>query len=150
VGNGAQLAERVTYRHVFAVAEFRALWAAQLLSVAGDQLARVALTVLVYDRTQSAVLAAVTFIMGVLPSFFGGLFLTGVADRLPRRTVMIGCDLARLALVLVMVIPGVPWRSLSRCCAQSLLSAPRSPPLALPFTPRCWPGSGTRSAPQCP
>jgi hypothetical protein len=33
--------------------EFRALWAAQVLSVAGDQLARIALTLLVYDRTRS-------------------------------------------------------------------------------------------------
>ena len=51
-------AQRATYREVFAVAEFRALWLAQLLSVAGDQLAKVALTVLVYDRTRSPLLTA--------------------------------------------------------------------------------------------
>ena len=34
--------------------EFRALWLAQILSVAGDQLARVALTLLVFDRTGSS------------------------------------------------------------------------------------------------
>ncbi len=54
-------AATATFRDVFAVGEFRALWAAQLLSVIGDQLARVALTVLVYDRTRSALLAAITF-----------------------------------------------------------------------------------------
>ena len=43
--------ERATYRDVFGVSEFRNLWLAQLLSVSGDQLARVALTVLVYNRT---------------------------------------------------------------------------------------------------
>src|SRR5580704_2314838 len=53
----AGTAQRATYREVFAVAEFRALWLAQLLSVAGDQLAKVALTVLVYARTHSSVLA---------------------------------------------------------------------------------------------
>jgi hypothetical protein len=59
-------ADRAGFRDVFAIAEFRSLWLAQMLSVAGDQLARVALTVLVYDRTRSALLAAVTFVMGVL------------------------------------------------------------------------------------
>src|SRR5262249_28302997 len=63
---------------------FRALWLAQVLSVAGDQLARVALTLLVYDRTGSALLAAVTFAASVVPAFLGGVTLSGLADRLPR------------------------------------------------------------------
>jgi MFS family permease len=118
-------AARVTYGDVFRVAEFRALWSAQLLSVAGDQLARVALTVLVYDRTRSAVLAAVTFIMGVVPVFLGGIFLSGLADRLPRRAVMIGCDVVRLLLVLVMTIPGVPLAGLvALLFVVTMLSAP--------------------------
>jgi MFS family permease len=97
---------------VFAVAEFRALWTAQLLSVIGDQLARVALTVLVYDRTRSALLAAVTFVASIVPTFIGGVTLAWLADRYPRRGVMIACDLARCALVLVMVIPDVPLAGL--------------------------------------
>ena len=93
---------------MFAVAEFRALWLAQLLSVIGDQLARVALTVLVYDRTRSALLAAITFVASIVPTFIGGVTLAWLADRYPRRGVMIACDLARCALVLVMAIPGMP------------------------------------------
>lgn len=99
---------RATFRDVFAVAEFRALWAAQLLSVTGDQLARVAITVLVYDRTRSAFLAGVTFAASVVPMFVGGVALSGIADRLPRRQVIIGSDLASGALVAVMAIPGIP------------------------------------------
>jgi len=76
--------------------------------VAGDQLARVALTVLVYARTDSALLAAVTFVSSVIPMFIGGVLLGGLADRFPRRTVMIACDLLRCALVLLMIVPGVP------------------------------------------
>jgi MFS family permease len=98
---------KTPFRAVFAVAEFRALWAAQLLSVVGDQLARVALTVLVYDRTRSALLAAITFVASIVPTFFGGVMLAWLADRYPRRRVMITCDIARCALVLVMVIPGL-------------------------------------------
>jgi predicted MFS family arabinose efflux permease len=76
--------------------------------VAGDQLARVALTLLVYDRTHSALLAAVTFAASVVPAFIGGITLSGIADRLPRRRVMIACDLIRVALVAVMAVSGIP------------------------------------------
>jgi predicted MFS family arabinose efflux permease len=84
------------------------LWLAQVLSVAGDQLARVALTLLVYDRTHSSLLAAITFAASVVPAFIGGLALSGLADRLPRRRVMIACDLIRVVLVLVMAVSGMP------------------------------------------
>lgn len=107
-GGTREQAAKTTFRDVFAVAEFRALWLAQLLSVAGDQLARVALTVLVYDRTHSAFLAAVTFVTSVVPVFIGGVTLAWLADRYPRRSVMIACDLARCVLVLLMAIRGVP------------------------------------------
>jgi len=109
---GAPEQAATTFRDVFAVAEFRALWAAQLLSVIGDQLARVALTVLVYDRTRSALLAAITFVASIVPTFIGGITLAGLADRHSRRRVMIACDLIRCALVLVMAIPGVPLAGL--------------------------------------
>jgi MFS family permease len=78
------------------------------LSGAGDRLALVALTLLVYDRTRSPLLAAVTFAAGFVPYLFGGLFLSGLADRLPRRLVMIGCDLLRCLLVGAMLVPRVP------------------------------------------
>jgi len=109
---GAPEQAATTFRDVFAVAEFRALWAAQLLSVVGDQLARVALTVLVYDRTRSALLAAITFVASIVPTFIGGITLAWLADRHSRRRVMIACDLIRCALVLVMAIPGVPLAGL--------------------------------------
>ena len=95
-------APEATFAQVFAIGEFRALWLAQLLSVAGDQLARVAMTVLVYDRTRSALLTALTYALTYLPWIVGGLALSGLADRLPRRQVMIACDLARMVLVLLM------------------------------------------------
>ena len=38
---------RSSYREVFAIGEFRALWSAQVLSFAGDQFAQVAIAILV-------------------------------------------------------------------------------------------------------
>ncbi|HEY0937706.1 MAG TPA: MFS transporter [Trebonia sp.] len=101
-------ARRPSFREVFAHPEFRALWLSYVLSAGGDRLALVALTLLVYDRSKSPLLAAVTFAAGFVPYLFGGMFLSGLADRLPRRTVMVVCDLARVVLVAVMLAPRVP------------------------------------------
>ena len=98
-------APRPSYRSVFAVAEFRALWFSYVLSAGGDRLALVAMTLLVYGRTKSPFLAAVTFASGFVPYLLGGLFLSGLADRLPRRTVMLACDAARAVLVGAMLVP---------------------------------------------
>ncbi len=113
------------YRDVFAVAEFRALWAAQLLSVGGDQLARVALTVLVYAHTGSPLLAAAAYAASIAPQFLGGLLLSGLADRWPRRGIMIACDLGRIPLALLMALPGMPTAALiGLLCAVTALGAP--------------------------
>ncbi|CCG02264.1 Arabinose efflux permease family protein [Blastococcus saxobsidens DD2] len=79
-----------------------------LLSAAGDELARVALTVLVYDRTSSPLLAALTFAISHLPWLVGGPLLSTLADRLPRHRVLIATDAARAGLVAIMAIPGTP------------------------------------------
>lgn len=119
-----------TFASIWAVGEFRALWLAQLLSVAGDQLARVAMTVLVYDRTRSALLAAVTFAVTFLPWIIGGLGLSGLADRRPRRQLMIACDLARMVLVGVMVLAslasaaGALWIMVALLFAVTLIDSP--------------------------
>jgi MFS family permease len=103
---------RATFRDVFAVREFRALWFSEILSVAGDRLALVALTLLVYDRTGSPLLAAAAYAAGYVPWVIGGLFLADLADRRPRRQVMVACDAVRAVLVAAMALPGVPLLAL--------------------------------------
>ena len=98
------IAPQATFHAVFANPEFRALWLAQLLSVAGDQLARVAVTVLIYDRTHSTLWTAVAYAVTLLPWLLGGLALSGFADRYPRRGVLVVCDVARMLLIGLMVI----------------------------------------------
>jgi MFS family permease len=94
------------------VGEFRALWASQILSVGGDRLALVALTLLIYDRTHSPLLAAVAFASGTLPYIVGALFLSSLADRFPRRSVMVVADAVRMVLVGVMLVPRMPLDAL--------------------------------------
>lgn len=110
--------DRVGFRDAFAVGEFRAIWAAQTLSSTGDQLSRVALAILVYERTSSTLLTALTYALTFIPSIFGGALLSGLADRYPRRSVMFLSDVARAILVAAMVIPGIP---LAAVCALVIL-----------------------------
>ncbi|MFW3170285.1 MFS transporter [Geodermatophilus sp. CPCC 206100] len=105
---GAAPARPATFREVFAVREFRPLFGSYLLSTIGDELARVALTVLVYQRTSSALLSAITFGISYLPWLVGGPLLSTLADRFPRHRVLIATDVARTLLVAGMAIPGTP------------------------------------------
>ncbi|MFG1709508.1 MFS transporter [Nonomuraea sp. M3C6] len=120
-------APQATYREVIAIREFRALWYAQGLSLLGDQLAQVALAVLVYDRTRSPLATAAVYALTYLPSIVGGPLLAGLADRFARRGVMLTCDLIRAALVSGMALPGLPfWALCSLVFLVVLLSAPFS------------------------
>lgn len=101
-------AARPTFRDVFTVREFRAMLLAELLSFMGDQLARVALAVLVFDRTNSAALTGLTYALTYIPTVVGALALSGVADRKSRRTVIVTVDSIRIVVVAMMVIPAIP------------------------------------------
>jgi MFS family permease len=103
---------RSSYREVFAIAEFRALWTAQVLSFAGDQFAQVAIAILVYRRTHSPFLTALAYALTYLPPIAGGPLLSGLADLFPRRRVMIVCDVLRIGTVGLMAIPGMPFAAL--------------------------------------
>jgi MFS family permease len=131
---------RATFRDVFAVREFRALWFSEVLSVAGDRLALVALTLLVFQHTGSSLLAAITYAAGYLPWVIGGLFLADVADRRPRRSVMVVCDLVRAVLVAAMVIPNVPIGILVGLLFATTMFAPPFESARAAITPDILPG----------
>jgi predicted MFS family arabinose efflux permease len=101
-------ARRVGFAEVIGVPEFRSMWFAEILSIFGDQLARVALSVLVYGQTRSALLSGLAYAMTFVPSLLGGIALTGLADRFPRRTVMVATDAVRCLLVGLAAIPQLP------------------------------------------
>lgn len=96
------------YRHVFAVPEFRAVFAAHVLSTAGTVLAEISLSVLVYQLTGSPLLSALSFALGLLPYAVGGTVLSSVADRFPVRRVLVCCDLMCAAAAAGMAVPHTP------------------------------------------
>jgi MFS family permease len=87
-----------------AMPEFRRLWTADMISLLGDWAGRLALTVLVLDRTGSpAWAAAVTAVS--LAGFVGiGQVLATLADRFGRISVMLVADLARAGLFAAMLL----------------------------------------------
>jgi predicted MFS family arabinose efflux permease len=101
-------AKPATYRSLFSERQFCSIWLAQVLSLTGDQLARVAIASLVYSETGSALITGVIYALTYLPWLIGGPLLGGLADRYPRRTVMLVCQLVAAVLVALMAVPGIP------------------------------------------
>lgn len=113
------------YRDVLADREYRAVLLADGLSVVGDQVTRLAVALLVLERTGSALAAAATYACAFLSWLVGGPALSTLADLLPRRQLMIVCDLLRAALVLLLVVPGLPlWLLFVVLLVSGLLAPP--------------------------
>ena len=106
------------YGRVFAVLEFRAVFAAHALSLLGVIVSEIALSVLVYDLTGSPLMSALAFALGFLPYVVGGTLLAGLADRFPPRRVLVVCDMAQAGCVALMVAAGTNIALLLalRCC----------------------------------
>ena len=74
----------------------------------GIVLAQLALTVLVYVRTGSPLLAALVFATGFLPQLIAGTLFSALVDRVPARRLLVGCNVVSGALAAVMAIPATP------------------------------------------
>ena len=90
----------------------------------GNVVAEVALTVLVYEQTRSAALAASVMALAFLPYLLGGALLGAAADRLPARGALVTGDLLSAVLVGAMVIPGMPVAALLGLVFANGLLAP--------------------------
>ncbi len=111
------------YRDALRVPEFRALFAAYTVSMLGDIVAAVALTVLVFERSGSPFLAGFTFTLAFVPYLFSGALLSSLVDRVPPRRLMIGCDLLSALIVALMASSAVPvWALLALLFLLGLIS----------------------------
>lgn len=99
---------RARYGRLLALAEFRAIFAAHVVSTLGDVVASVALTVLVYERSRSSALAAAVFALAFVPYLLTGGLATRLVRRFPARPVLVACDLISAVLAAAMTVPGLP------------------------------------------
>ena len=118
-------APRTTYRSVFAVREFRVLFAAQLMYVLGFEFELLGMSVLIFAQTGSAFLTALAFSMGFAPQAVGGALFAALADRLPPRLVIGAGLLTRAAPGLVIGLwPGLPVPVMLALVAAAAMVAP--------------------------
>jgi MFS family permease len=116
---------RGALRDLVGLREFRAMWIGSTASTAGDQLAAVALSLLVFERTQSAAWTALTWSLTLFPPLISGPLLGWVADRFPRRTVMVTTAWLQAVLMGAMAIPGMPlWAMIVLLVVVLAISSP--------------------------
>ncbi|NUT50861.1 MAG: MFS transporter [Saccharothrix sp.] len=92
-----------------------------VVSFLGDAMTRIVLIYVAATLTQDPVVIALVVIAQLLPIGVLGTFLGPLIDRLPKRTLLVGSDLARLVIVLA-VIPalGSVWLMLALVVLQGV------------------------------
>jgi MFS family permease len=101
---------------------FRDLFLATLASGLGTGIAVIALVVDVFDRTGSGKWVAALLIVEFLPMLVVGLALGPLVDRLSRRALMIGADLARLAVFALLPFVDAPAAIVALAAVAGLAS----------------------------
>jgi Transmembrane secretion effector len=125
------LVNAATSTRVLANKEFRGLTLAQFTSECGDQIAAIAISLLVYGRSNSPFLAAATYAVTYVPWVLGSLFFSPITDRFPRRCVMLVCDAGRtLVIGLLALTSTIHGVSIMILIALVLLSSFFSPPFS--------------------
>ncbi len=97
-----------TFGELFRIGEFRVLFGSQLLLTLSESVKMLAFSVIVFERTDSAGLSAISWMLGFLPMMLGGLFLASMADRIRPRSLMITGELVRVVVCLLLAFAGLP------------------------------------------
>lgn len=93
---------------VFRSSAFRRYYVGQAFSYVGDGLRTLAIPLLVFHLTGSAISLGITFALEMLPFALFSLVGGSLADRLDRRRLMIVCDLVRFVVVAAFAV--ALWR----------------------------------------
>src|SRR4051794_4075478 len=83
---------------------FRVLVAGNMVNAFGSYLNMVALNLFVYQATGSALQVGVFMALRLAAGFAAGLAGGTIAARLPRRAVMVGCDLTQAGVLLLVAL----------------------------------------------
>lgn len=101
---------------------FRYFWGGQIVSQLGDWFSAITVQSLLLEYTHgSAGSISLFMIAAMLPGFLLGPYAGVLVDRLPRKTVMVGSDLARMGIALGFLAfrgPGTIW--LAYLCVAGL------------------------------
>ncbi|MEU8814706.1 MFS transporter [Actinoplanes sp. NPDC048796] len=102
-----------TYRDLYAVRQFRVVFAANATNVGGTTIQQLALSALVFAGTGSALWAAIAYLAGFAPQALGAMTLISLADRVRPRTFLPLWDCVRAGVALTLALAGLPvWTML--------------------------------------
>jgi MFS family permease len=104
----SSLTTHTSYRTLLGNHELVSMLAARAISATGDQVARVVLALVVLQRSDGGpFLSALVLAVGYLPATVGYALLGSLADRYPRRAVLLVSDASRALLigVLAFLVP---------------------------------------------
>lgn len=97
-----------TYRELFRTPEFGPLFGGSCLQVAAHTMSSLALGTLVFDRTGSALLAALSMFGAAFAQVVGAATLLSAADRLPPRLTLAGTATVFAIGTTALAAPGLP------------------------------------------
>ena len=98
------------YARVISSPAYFPLWLGQLVSNLGDTLNYVAMVVLVYQLSGSALAVSATGVFEIVPLLLLAPVAGVVIDRFPRKAILVASDLARAAVVLALVFADSTWQ----------------------------------------
>lgn len=98
-----------TYRELFAIAEFRVLFAAMCLNVGSFAVASLALGTITYAATGSPVLTALSIFGAPLLRVVGQAFFGSGSDLVRPRLALVLTASITMVADLVQAVPGLPW-----------------------------------------
>jgi DHA3 family macrolide efflux protein-like MFS transporter len=100
-------ARRHPYVRLALNGSFSALWTGQLISLFGDRIHLVAITLLVVQATHSSIAIALVFIAATIPNLFLSPVAGTFVDRWDQHDVLVVSDILRAALVLAIPVAAV-------------------------------------------
>ena len=98
-----------TYRELFAIAEFRAIFIAQCLAMAAASAGSLALGTVTYAATGNAALTGLSMFGGPLIRLAASWFTSSAADLLRPRQALMAVAAVTAAADLLQALPGMPW-----------------------------------------
>lgn len=87
--------------------DFLRFWIGQTISNLGSSITMLAIPLLIYERTESALYLSLASISYLLPYLMFGLIIGAWVDRVDRKRLMIWTDIARTAVIVT--IPLLAW-----------------------------------------
>jgi hypothetical protein len=98
-----------TYRQLFGVREFRAIFAVQCLAVGSASVSSLALGTVTYDATGNPVLTGLAMFGGPLIRMIASWFLVSASDLIRPRPALATLAVVTCGADLLQALPGLPW-----------------------------------------